>query len=723
MDPGRDGRSSRRRFLVALTLVAVVSGVLIALAPRNHSMRTTLGAPPATTPPEEEGIRRLPDIARISIGGVVMDKPVAAQGAYWSVASLGGTGPLALVRVDADDLRARTLTIPGQPHAVAAGFDSVWAATCLGTEPPTEPGWCADGAVLRLDPDTGEVTGTAKIGGQVDAIAAGEGRVWVSSRAPTGDGFAVDSVVAIDPADLGTIAYPLSSLGKRRACCIRSLTAAEGAVWMVLDRLVRFDPATGALTELPVHPLSETIEAGAGGIWSVGSEVSPSTPGFLGLMRLDPGTNRVVERIGEMEGVQFAIGGSALWLARRDVREVGPATIALVRLVPGTGDPGPLLRLSIGPSAGFPRYGLYTPSAPVAYGEGAVWVFDEDAGQVIRVADSPFPPAPSGAFVTRLGVDGLPVGRPAFDSSLWTLLQDRDSVDVSLLHMADNFDPRILRLDGATVRSVAAGFDGIWVAVCPTRPGGYRCDNGSVLRISPYNFGIEARIPIGGEPFPIATGEGAVWVGREAGGVPDLVQIDPNTNRVVRTIPLGTLEAGRAGCCVRDLAAGEGGVWLLFGTRWRLARVDPVDGRLAELEVYGGQVEVGEDAVWVRGRTTPMVSEPEGVLRIDPRTLQVVAHLDGVSGVLAAGGGWIWLAEAMSDGQTIVIRRIDPATNQLAVVTQLHAPPTDLSLELPFGRPFGMAYGRGSVWVTLVDAHEVIRVEPPEFIPQELSAP
>src|SRR6266487_4177497 len=78
-------------------------------------------------------------------------------------------------------------------------------------------------------------------------------------------------------------------------------------------------------------------------------------------------------------------------------------------------------------------------------------------------------------------------------------------------------------------------------------------------------------VPIGGEAFPVAVGEGAVWVVLHG----DLVRVDPSRNRVAATVGvvgvdprtgrvLGTVPTSGRGAPV---APGDGSLWWLWCAR------------------------------------------------------------------------------------------------------------------------------------------------------------
>ena len=128
-------------------------------------------------------------------------------------------------------------------------------------------------------------------------------------------------------------------------------------------------------------------------------------------------------------------------------------------------------------------------------------------------------------------------------------------------------------------------------------------------------------------------GEGAVWV---TNPTKSLVQkIDPETNRVVATTPVGPTP--------RFLAVGEGGVWTLNQADGSVTRLDPATGEVAatipaDVAGGGGDITTGGGAVWARGSGYLLT-------RIDPKTNEVVGRYGPSSGsgavIVAPGAVWI----------------------------------------------------------------------------------
>ena len=113
------------------------------------------------------------------------------------------------------------------------------------------------------------------------------------------------------------------------------------------------------------------------------------------------------------------------------------------------------------------------------------------------------------------------------------------------------------------------------------------------------------QVDVGPFPQAIAVGEGGVWVdvpANDPGASPEIVHIDPSSDRVVARIPVPEGES--------DIAAGEGSVWVTKAARTpggqlalQTLRIEPAtDKVIATLPDVGGQVAVGDGSC---GRSRP----------------------------------------------------------------------------------------------------------------------
>lgn len=143
-------------------------------------------------------------------------------------------------------------------------------------------------------------------------------------------------------------------------------------------------------------------------------------------------------------------------------------------------------------------------------------------------------------------------------------------------------------------------------------------DDGTLTRIDPGTHQVIANIQLPKEPHRVAVGEGAIWVGNWHDN--SISRIDPQTNQVIgEPIPIG-YHAG-------NIAAGYGNVWVTsdyrgvqavpapFPEHTVLVRIDPETNKVVDTIPLGGHpvdVEVTEGAVWVS------IQNPDFVLKIRP---------------------------------------------------------------------------------------------------------
>src|SRR5262249_4342843 len=152
----------------------------------------------------------------------------------------------------------------------------------------------------------------------------------------------------------------------------------------------------------------------------------------------------------------------------------------------------------------------------------------------------------------------------------------------------------------------------------------------------------------------LAADDTAVWV--HNGGAGTLVRVDPRTNAVVATIPVGHGEGG--------VALGNGAVWVVNEVEGTVVRVDPQTNKVAatiqwepEDNVVG--ITTSPGAVWL----TDFINST--LIRIDPQTNQIVAKIANTPGItgVSYGAGSVWVCNHHSTTQGVV--RVDPATNQV----------------------------------------------------------
>ena len=173
-----------------------------------------------------------------------------------------------------------------------------------------------------------------------------------------------------------------------------------------------------------------------------------------------------------------------------------------------------------------------------------------------------------------------------------------------------------------------------------------------------------------------------------------------------------TVRIGSAG--PRAIAAAPGALWVLTreqpitpeapwnGSRAALFRLDPNAGTLRTRITIDGDMSglaANQDTVWVAAAR----SNKGVVLRIDPKTKRVVAHIYTGTwpAALAADSGGVWAVNAAPFYKRGTLVRVDAATNRLE------------GRVVPLGRaPSGITVGAGSVWVADALEGTVRRIDP-----------
>jgi YVTN family beta-propeller protein len=241
-----------------------------------------------------------------------------------------GTSPARLVSAT---------SLAGAPTSLVAGSGSIWA---------TEPG--AD-AVLRIDPNSGEVIDRILVGDEPGSIVRGGGAIWAASSVGA-------TLTRIDPA-AEAVTQKVTLPGSNAA----ALAFGDGRVWVadsVTRRLFEIDPATGSLRRtltLDVQP--SAIVPAARAVWV-------ASYGGAAVEELDPISGRRLARLHVGDGpTALALAASSLWVANSldaTVSRIDLATRAVDAPIPvGSG-----------------------PTALAAVG-GAVWVANQYSGTISRI--------------------------------------------------------------------------------------------------------------------------------------------------------------------------------------------------------------------------------------------------------------------------------------------------------------------------------------------------
>jgi streptogramin lyase len=311
--------------------------------------------------------------------------------------------------------------------------------------------------------------------------------------------------------------------------------------------------------------------------------------------------------------------------------------------------------------------------------------------------------APSGAereaiedAATReVRLEGGPDWPTELDGSLWILAPDGPLGTGGTAPLIYRVDPETgeeqaqVTLPGRFCQGMTAAFDALWA-----------CFDEGLARIDPAANSIAVAIAyqapqVYSRP---AVGPDAIWALSGQITADSVVRIDPATNVVTATYPLGQ--------AATSLAYGFDALWATATTQGTLLRIDPATGEVTEHATDLPSpfiMSVGLDSLWVllygdRQADGPGPDDPV-VARIDPGSGE--ATLLGPAGraphegdILATGDG-VWVR-----GQDPMVARINPATGDVdRVVTGSFA-----------GGTLGLGFG--SLWTTATEFGRVWGLEP-----------
>jgi DNA-binding SARP family transcriptional activator/streptogramin lyase len=303
-------------------------------------------------------------------------------------------------------------------------------------------------------------------------------------------------------------------------------------------------------------------------------DVQPSS-----LVRLDPTTGKVVAvtPLG-LEPGPIAATPDALWIVNRGDRTVSRYDLRTHAVHP------------IGSFASAP-YDVAADADGNVWVSGkkptVTWILRSATGtgtsavplQTKTIAVSPLGAGAEAVGAGYLWLIGGPATLPAVD--------DRVSmIDVRSRRLASS-----IRLGRATT-AIAFGYGSAWIG---TYDRGKSSASLARVRAGSDRGSVEIEAGDGWGPLSIATGEGSVWVLTSAG---TLARVDPETARVVKTIPMAAKEP-------EFVAAGAGSVWTANLQDFSVSQIDPQTDTVVRTIPLGSYTRVlcgiaaTPDAVWV----------------------------------------------------------------------------------------------------------------------------
>jgi DNA-binding beta-propeller fold protein YncE len=243
----------------------------------------------------------------------------------------------------------------------------------------------------------------------------------------------------------------------------------------------------------------------------------------------------------------------------------------------------------------------------------------------------------------------------------------------------------------AAVIVLAGVAAGIWVGA--RRPGPPATGSGAAAPASP----VVARVPVPGKPRQLVADADGLWVVADAG----LHRIDPATNQVVVSVPVGPPDADLGGLGLSATAA-----WVPQERSELLWRVDRatnrVRGRVELGQVLYGPVGVATQGgtVWVACCGLKYGARPAGtLLRVDGRRGQVTGRFAVPEGpmAVAADPDGVWVGTAAGS-----LLRVDPVAAK--VVARVAAPD-------PRGPIQAVSLAPGVLWVADTGAGAIRRFD------------
>ncbi len=338
--------------LVALVAAAGCSGV-----PDTRSNPRSTQPPPATT-----GIgAAVPAFARDRFAAVIpvpgAGRLAVAGGKVWV---LGASGTVVGIDPATNAVVGEPLRVPANAEAIAVGDGALWVASVA----PGDLAAPHDDAVTRIDLATGRTVATITVRRAPLDVAAIPGAVWVTNSGGGGDG-----VARIDPETNRVAGRPVTT-----GASPQSLAVGGGSLWVAnhdARTVTRIDRASGkVVADIPVPSEPHRVAFGAGAAW-VGNWHDNS------VSRVDPTTNRVVGSpipIGFRAG-NLAVGAGGVWVTSDYRVDAAPEDVVVVRIDPQTNRA--VQTIAVG---GHP--------IDIAATEGAIWVSVADPGTVLRIAVS-----------------------------------------------------------------------------------------------------------------------------------------------------------------------------------------------------------------------------------------------------------------------------------------------------------------------------------------------
>jgi YVTN family beta-propeller protein len=334
----------------------LVVAVLVAAAACSGAADSR-GTPRSTQPPPTPTGATVPAFDRGRFAAVIPvpgAATMAASGRGLWVHAAGG-----VVRIDpaTNTVVGEPLKVPANAEAIAVGQGALWVTSVA----PGDLGTPRPDRLTRIDLATGRSVATIEVPRTPLDVALTPGAVWVTDAGGAGDG-----VTRVDPRTNRVVGRPVAT-----GSSPQSLAVGGGSLWVANhdgQTITRIDQATGkVVADIPVASEPHRVAYGAGAVWVGNWHVNS-------VSRIDPATNRVTGSpipIGFHAG-NLAVGAGGVWVTSDYRSNSAPEDVVVVRIDPRTNRA--VETIAVGGH----------PIDVVAAG-GAVWVSAATPDRVLRI--------------------------------------------------------------------------------------------------------------------------------------------------------------------------------------------------------------------------------------------------------------------------------------------------------------------------------------------------
>ncbi len=230
------------------------------------------------------------------------------------------------------------------------------------------------GVLLQIDPRAHRVTRSIAVGVAPGDVAVGEGSVWITDENS-------QTLLRVDPQYGAITRIRLPASGLSAPGTGGGVAVGAGSVWVAqgLSRVTRISPVSGQVESSLAVANARGVAYGDGAVWVASGDLGTLT-------KIDPGTDTVAAttRVGPWICC-VTVGGGYVWAANNDgIWKLSPSGRIL-----GT---------------------IPTPSQTgnISFGDGALWVANDIAGTVTRIAPGTDATREYhiGHLLTGIGVEG-----------------------------------------------------------------------------------------------------------------------------------------------------------------------------------------------------------------------------------------------------------------------------------------------------------------------------